>query len=203
MARKREVNEADRSMFAAMLEGKLDHYVGGYSPGERVRARVTAVREGFVVLDVNSKHEGLADIAEFTDAEGKTSAQPGDAVDMIFVQQREGALMFTRATVSAKAVADQTVAQAKESGLPLEGLVQKEVTGGYEVTVAGKRAFCPYSQIDLFKVEGAVYVGKRFPFAVMEYDGEEGNLVVSRRMLLEEERKAQREALKAGLREGQ
>ena len=203
MARKIEVDAAQRSMFAAMLEGKLENYVGGYSPGDRVKARATAVREGFVVLDVRSKHEGLADIAEFRDDEGNVNVKPGDLLDMVFVQQREGALMFTRATVSAKAVIDQTVAQAKESGLPLEGTVQKEVTGGYEVTCAGKRAFCPHSQIDLFKTEGAVYVGKKFPFAVMEYDEAEGNLVLSRRMLLEKERAAQKEALKAGLKEGQ
>jgi len=203
MARKHEVNQADRSMFAAMLEGKLENYVGGYSPGERVKARVTAVRENYVALDVRSKHEGLIDVAEFKDDEGNVKILAGDPVDVIFVQQREGALMFTRATVTAKAVVDQTVMQAKESGLPLEGLVQKEVTGGYEVTVAGKRAFCPFSQIDLFKTPDAVYIGKRFPFAVMEYDEEEGNLVVSRRMLLEKERVAQKEALKAGLKEGQ
>ncbi len=204
MARKHEVNEADRSMFAAMLEGQLENYVRGYSPGEKVKAKVTAVREGFVVLDVRSKHEGLADIAEFADEEGKVSVQPGDVMEVIFVQQREGALLFTRAAgINKHAVADQTVVQAKESGLPLEGLVQKEVTGGYEVTVAGKRAFCPYSQMDLFKTPDAVYVGKKFPFAVMEYDEEEGNLVVSRRMLLERERAAQKEALKSSLQEGQ
>jgi small subunit ribosomal protein S1 len=203
MQKRRAVSEADRGMFAAMLEGKLDNYVGGYSPGERVKARVTAVREGFVVLDVRSKHEGLVDIIEYKDEDGNVAVKAGDPADVIFVQQREGALLFTRAAATAKAVVDQTVAQAKESGLPLEGLVQKEVTGGYEVTVAGKRAFCPYSQIDLFKTEGAVYAGKKFPFAIMEYDESEGNLVVSRRMLLEKERDAQKEALKQSLAEGQ
>ena len=204
MPKKHMVSEADRGMFAAMLEGKLDNYVGGYSPGERVKARVTAVRGDFVVLDVRSKHEGLVDIAEYKDDEGNlVDVRVGDPADVIFVQQKVGALLFTRAAATAKAVVDQTVSQAKESGLPLEGLVQKEVTGGYEVTVAGKRAFCPYSQIDLFKTPDAVYVGKKFPFAVMEYDEAEGNLVVSRRMLLEKERAAQKEALKQGLREGQ
>ena len=204
MPKKQTVNEEARGMFAAMLEGKLDNYVGGYSPGERVKASITAIRDTHVVLDVSSKHEGLVDIAEYKDDEGNLAdIRVGDSADVVFVQQKTGALLFTRATVSAKAVVDQTVMQAKESGLPLEGLVQKEVTGGYEVTVAGKRAFCPFSQIDLYKTPDAAYVGKKFPFAIMEYDESEGNLVVSRRILLEKERETQKQELKASLREGQ
>lgn len=203
MAQKREVNEADRDMFAAMLEGRLDNFVKGYSPGERTTARVVAVREGFVVLDVKSKHEGIVDIAEFTNEDGDVTAKPGDTVEVVFVQQRGGALVFTRAAGVSQHAVDQTVVQAMESGLPLEGVVQKEVTGGYEVTVAGKRAFCPFSQIDLFKTPGVSYAGMKLPFGVMEYDEEEGNLVVSRRMLQERDREAQKEALKASLEEGQ
>jgi small subunit ribosomal protein S1 len=110
--------------------------------------------------------------------------------------------MFTL-RASGAVLSDQTLARAYDTGLPVEGLVKAEVNGGYEVMVGSARAFCPFSQIDLHKVEGAVYVGEKLVFLVSEY-GEEGrNVVLSRRALLEKEREAQREALWAELKEGE
>ena len=98
-----------------------------------------------------------------------------------------------------------TIKAAWERGEALSGLVEKEVKGGYEVTLAGERAFCPFSQIDRFRTEGAEYVGRKFDFLVIEYRKDERGLsvVVSRRELLEREAFARREARLAELEEGQ
>ena len=188
---------ADRSAFEAMLNAQLSAFRTGFNPGERVQGRVLAVRAGYVVLDVRAKNEGLVPVADFADEKGKVTVKPGDEVTVSFVAVQNGAFLFS--AKNASAAIDQTLAQAFESGLPVEGKVQSEVNGGYEVTVAGHRAFCPYSQINLFRQEGAVYVGQTFPFVVQEYDPEEHNIVVSRRALLERERDRQREELKAEL----
>jgi small subunit ribosomal protein S1 len=87
--------------------------------------------------------------------------------------------------------------------LPVEGLVQAEVKGGYEVTIGGRRAFCPYSQIALFRQEGAQYTGQKLTFIVEEYDAAGRNILVSRRAVLEQERAARREALQSELQPGQ
>ncbi len=87
----------------------------------------------------------------------------------------------------------------------MEGVVEREVKGGFEIKVAGDiRGFCPFSQMGLFRVETpADWVGKRLAFRIIEY-GERGrNIVVSHRAILEEEQAKQREALKASLKEGQ
>ena len=80
-----------------------------------------------------------------------------------------------------------TIKQAWEEGASVSGIVEKEIKGGYEVTVAGERAFCPFSQIDRFKKDSSEYIGRKFDFLVSEYSRDERglNVVVSRRELME------------------
>jgi len=194
-------NAAATAAFAAMLDAQAVSYRKGFNPGERVQARVLAVNETYAVLDVGAKNEGLLPIGETLNDAGMPAVKPGDRLNVIFTSMQGGAFMFSL-RVSGAVVSDQTVARAFESGLPVEGLVKGEINGGYEVTVGAARAFCPYSQMDLHKTDGAVYVGKTFAFLVSEY-GEEGrNVVLSRRALLEKERETQADALLAELREG-
>ena len=98
-----------------------------------------------------------------------------------------------------------TIKQAWEEGAAVPGLVEKEIKGGYEVTVAGQRAFCPFSQIDKIRGDASQYVGRKFDFLVSEYSQDERglNVVVSRRELMEIESAALKEALLAELNEGE
>ena len=193
-------NSAGMAAFEALLNEQFATFRKGFNPGERVRARVLAVNSTHVVLDVKAKNEGLAPRADFVGDDGSLAVKPGDEVDVVFVGTEGGALLF--ASRGGPGSVDRTIAQAFEAKLPVEGRVQSEVNGGYEVMVGKTRAFCPYSQISLFRQEGAVYVGQSFQFLVQEYDPEEGNVVVSRRALLEQERDREREELKAELTAG-
>ena len=98
-----------------------------------------------------------------------------------------------------------TIKQAWNAGEAIAGLVEKEVKGGYEVTVAGERAFCPYSQIDKFKKEPAEYLGRKFDFLVTDYSKDDRglNVIVSRRALIEVQEAALREAVLEQLTEGE
>lgn len=98
-----------------------------------------------------------------------------------------------------------TIKTAWETGDTVSGIVEKETKGGYEVTVAGQRAFCPFSQIDKFKKDGAEYLGRKFDFVVTEYSRDERglNVVVSRRALIEVQAEAMKEAMLAELSEGE
>ena len=100
---------------------------------------------------------------------------------------------------------DSSIRVAFEAGDPIEGKVEKEVKGGYEVTVKGQRAFCPFSQIDRFRKPGAVYVGETLLFQVQEYSADDRgvSLVASRRAELELEQQALKEELRDSLEEGQ
>ena len=107
--------------------------------------------------------------------------------------------------VEAGADDNVTIKAAWETGDTVSGLVEKDVKGGYEVTVAGQRAFCPFSQIDKFKKEPSEYLGRKFDFVVTEYSKDERglNVVVSRRALLEVQEQAMREAVLNELNEGE
>lgn len=98
-----------------------------------------------------------------------------------------------------------SIKAAWEAGEAISGLVEKETKGGYEVTIAGQRAFCPFSQIDRYRREGETYVGRKFDFIVTEYSKDERglNVIVSRRALLEVQAEALKEAMLNELREGE
>ena len=137
--------------FAALLDQQFKGFRKGFNQGDTVSARVVRVGEEYVTLDVNAKTVGLLPVADVTDEEGEVTVKRGDTVEVSFVSMQKDAYLFAKADVAESAAVvsvDQTIQRAFDGGLPLDGTVEKEVKGGYEVTVCGQRAFCPYSQID-------------------------------------------------------
>lgn len=98
-----------------------------------------------------------------------------------------------------------SIKAAWDAGEAISGVVEKATKGGYEVTIAGQRAFCPFSQIDRYRKEGEEYVGRKFDFIVTEYakDDRGLNVIVSRRALLEVQAEALKEAMLNELNEGE
>jgi small subunit ribosomal protein S1 len=97
----------------------------------------------------------------------------------------------------------QELEDAFLSGIPVEGRVTSEIKGGFAVTIAGQRGFCPYSQMDVRRVESPDdYIEKNMQFKIIEFSGHGKNIILSARALIEEEREQQREALKKSLKEG-
>lgn len=106
---------------------------------------------------------------------------------------------------SKKSMLDQVLLKAFNEGKTVEGVVAKEIKGGYEVTVNSQRGFCPFSAMSLRREEGFNPVGAKFQFLITEYVEEERgvNLVLSRRAVLEAEREKKREELREDLWEGE
>jgi len=206
-------NKASMMDFASLLDSQLRSYRKGFNPGDVVKARVVTVGEAFVTLDVNAKGVGLLPVEDVTDEEGEVTLRRNDEIEVSFVAMQKDAFLFAKADVAESAAVvslDQTIQRAYDSGLTLEGKVEKEVKGGYEVTVAGQRGFCPYSQIDRFRKQlpaGAEnpYVGKTFTFLVQEYgkDDRGANLIVSRRAVQEKELQVAKDYMRDTLEEGQ
>ena len=189
----KKVSMAD---FESLLSAQMSSYHKGFNPGDRVRGTVSNITNQYVTLDVNAKREGLVPLADMTNEDGTLRCKIGDSVEVIFAGMLNGAFLFS-GSVGAKQVLDRSLNEAYVRQMPVEGLVEKEINGGYEVTVGGKRAFCPFSQISLFRQEGAEYIGKKFNFLISEYgeDDRGTNVIVSRRTLLEKEREAMRQDL--------
>jgi small subunit ribosomal protein S1 len=191
--------------FAALLDAKGLNYRRGFNPGEAVNARVLSTKGQYVILDVGAKDEGIVPKEEFILEDGTLRAQEGETIKVWFVAMRQGNMTFT-ARNKAAGKGSEVVATAFSAGTPIDGLVKSEIKGGFEVEVAGIRGFCPYSQIDLYRNDNpSQFVGTTQTFLVTEYgeDDRGVNLLVSRRALLERERKTMRAALFADLAEGQ
>ena len=175
--------------FAALLDAHSDNLRNGFTPGETVTATLLGTQGEFLPCSVGAKQEALIAAEELTE-DGQIKYQVGDTFQARFAGMKDGTFLFTTRTDSRAPVTDTGLHDAFAQALPVEGTVQKEINGGYEVTVNGQRAFCPFSQIALYKQEGAEYAGKKFNFLITEYghDDRGTNLVLSRRALLERER---------------
>jgi small subunit ribosomal protein S1 len=196
-----EEPESEES-FAEMLEQSL---LGAkeLKPGQKVEAKVLQIGPQWVFLDVGQKGEGVLDVKELQDEEGKVAVAAGDKLTAYFLSAAGGELRFTTRLGAGAAGAAQ-LEEAWRSGIPVEGRLEKEVKGGYEVRLAGGlRAFCPFSQLGLRREDfPETIAGQTRSFKVIQF-GEQGrNIVVSHRAILEEERALQREALKGTLEEG-
>ena len=173
--------------FAALFEASVQ--ATQYKRGETVEGTVVAIGPEVAFVDVGGKGEAVIEIAELTNADGVVEVAVGDRIQATVVSTA-GGLTLSRRLVRGAATARQ-LSDAFQAGLPVEGKVERAVKGGYEVRIAGERAFCPLSQIDTVRTtDPATHDGRVYTFRIIEY-GEGGkNLVVSRRALLEEEQRA-------------
>jgi small subunit ribosomal protein S1 len=172
--------------------------------GDVVRGRVIAVGATTAFVAVGAKAEATIDLGEFRDpATGEVQLHEGDEIEATVVDDgnRSGSIVLKRVAGRGGHVPGE-LEQAFAHGIAIEGLVTGENKGGYDVQLGGVRAFCPGSQIDRRRTEGAQYVGQRLRFRITKLEGGGRNIVVSRRQLLEEEAAAQAAVLWAELRVG-
>jgi small subunit ribosomal protein S1 len=172
-------------------------------PGRKVEARILKITQDWIFLDVGQKGEGVLDRKELLDAEGNLTVKEGDLLPAYFQGAKGGELLFATRLSSGGAGLDR-LEEAWRNGIPVEGVIEKEVKGGVEVKISGSiRAFCPFSQMDVRRSEPSEnMVGKRMEFKVIQFDERGRNIVVSHRALLEEERARQKEQMKQTLQEG-
>lgn len=188
--------------FAEMLEQSM---LGAteLEPGKKIEATVLQIGDEWIFLDVGQKGEGVLAGSELLDAEGNLTVAVGDKISAYFLSRAGGELRFTT-KLGGGSTGTEQLEDAFHSGIPVDGRIEKEIKGGYEVKLAGSvRAFCPFSQLGLRRqVNPEEEIGKSYSFKISQF-GERGrNIVVSHREILEEERRLQREALKGTLQEG-
>jgi len=183
-------------------------------PGEKVSGQVLTIGADSVFVDVGAKSDAVVQRAEFEDEEGNLSIEVGDSVEGLITgrDSSSGCLILRVRSGGGSGGADTALAmdelaQAQASGFPVEGTVIEVVKGGVQVTVAGLRAFCPISQLELSYVEDATgYIGQKLSFIVRNFTppqrGRRPDIVLSRRSLLEKEKKQRQEEALARLKEG-
>ncbi len=198
----------DSNDFAALLaefdqahKGAPEH---GAKAGDQVKGRVVAIGEDQVFVDLGGKAEGILDAASLRDAEGLISVAVGDEVTATVAGIEEDGTLRLGNQQARHLHGAAELEQAYRQQLPVQGRVTGVIKGGVEVQIAGQRAFCPASQIDIRFIEDlSEFVGQHLDFRVTKFEGGRHlNLVVSRRLLLEEEQRVRAEAIRASIKEG-
>ncbi len=189
--------------FADLLEQSMREQSGMLQSGQKVTARILKISSECLFIDTGHKGEGVIDLKEFVDQDGTVTVQEGDEITAYFLSSSRGEMRFTT-RVGGSGSGTARLEQAWQAGVPVEGQVEKEIKGGYEVKLAGSvRAFCPFSQMSLRRVDNPEsFVGNRLSFRITDFSEKGRNIVVSRRVLLEEEQQQLKARTLAGLSEG-
>ena len=172
--------------FSTLLGASLEASQTEFSIGDKVRAEILAVGREDSHVALGPGREGVVATADFRGADGNCTVRAGDAVDLFVTSVRRGEIRLSNNPTDKNLAQD--LKEAFDLKRPVEGRVVEVCKGGVRVSVKGKTAFCPISQLDAKRVEtGAEFVGKTFAFLLTEFSEDGRSLVVSRRKLLEEE----------------
>jgi len=173
--------------FEELLKASFETPSRKFFPGDKVSGKVLKVSKDTVFVDLGGKSEGISDIQEFLDKSGSLAIKEGDWVEMRVASIREGIHLTKGMKVQGPDSLD-ILREAKEDLIPVEGRVKGVVKGGFEIDLSGIRAFCPLGQFDIQYCEKPdEYVGAKYPFRIMEIKERGKNVIVSRRVILEEE----------------
>ncbi len=194
-------NEEEES-FAELFEKSFKKQ-GWLEPGQMAEAMIVKITRDWIFLDLGGKGEGYLDKKEMTDESGNLTVKEGDKIRAYFVSSENNEMHFT--TKIGSGPGKQTkIEDAWRNHIPVEGTIAKEIKGGFEVMIGGSvRAFCPYSQTGIRREEQqADYIGRSLSFKIVEYSEDGRNIVLSRKAILDDERRSKKQELHEALKEG-
>jgi len=181
----------------------FEQSIRSIKPGEVVRGRVVAVGRDAVTVDIGYKSEGQIPISEFLDRSGALTVREGDDVDVYFdgTDTENGSVVLSRTKAEQFKIWGH-IEEAYQRDGAVEGTIVGKVKGGLKVDV-GVPAFLPGSHADLKPVRNLDrFIGQRARFAILKFNRARGNVVVSRRAVMEREREALKEETLKVLEEG-
>lgn len=193
------LNQEQLEELSNLYEGIFDTL----NPGKLVSGKVVRVDSDGVLVDINYKSDGLIPRYEFSDADMK-KIHPGDLIEVILdeLESMEGNVVLSYEKAKALKAWEQ-VTKLFEENKPIEGIVTHKVKGGLNVDV-GIPAFLPGSQIDLQRVlDFDQYVGQTIVANILKLNKKRGNIIISRRKYLSEQRSEARKQVLDTLKEGQ
>ncbi|WFS62822.1 30S ribosomal protein S1 [Pseudodesulfovibrio thermohalotolerans] len=191
--------------FADALDEYLNSDFGDLDEGTIVSGEVVKVDKDYVLVDVNFKSEGQIPVSEFTEADGTVTVSVGEKVDVFVARKNEaeGTIYLSRDKAKRMQLFDK-LEELQEKDGEVVGRIIRRIKGGYTVDLGGVEAFLPGSHVDLRPVPDMdALVNQEFDFKILKINRRRSNVIVSRRVLLEEMRSEQREKLLETLEEGQ
>ncbi len=194
--------KATMEEFEALLNESFD--IDTPDEGSVVKGKVIAIEAGQAIIDVGYKMEGRIDLKEFANPGQAPEIEVGDTVEVFLdrVENQRGEAVISREKARREEAWDR-LEKAHASEDRVEGAIFGRVKGGFTVDLGGAVAFLPGSQVDVRPVRDAgPLMGMAQPFIILKMDRRRGNIVVSRRAILEESRAEQRAEIVGKLAEG-
>ncbi|MBF0299029.1 MAG: 30S ribosomal protein S1 [Oligoflexia bacterium] len=186
--------------FHQLIESSMSR---SFIEGEVFKGRVVSISDEYVTVDIGYKQEGLVHSKEFRNFDGTLKVKSGDEID-VYLERLEssmGNLVLSKDKAEILKAWDK-ISSACENGEPVEGTVIQKVKGGLSVDI-GVKAFLPGSQIDIRPTRNLdKYIGKVMKFKVIKFNKKRGNIVLSRRTILQEERGRLRDETLSAIQEG-
>lgn len=184
------------------LMGLYEESFKRFREGEIVTGKIISVDKGQVLVDIGYKSEGQIQINEFLDENGKNTAEVGNSVEvMVEWWDDDEEIVVLSKEKAEKIKIWEEVKQAYDANETVEGVIISRVRGGFTVDI-GVQAFLPGSQADLRPIRNLdEMVGQTFSFRVLKYNRKRSNVVLSRRVILEEEAKSKRATTLAAIHE--
>ncbi len=164
-------------------------------PGQKVGGTIITIDGDYAFIDIGLKEDGIMELKDLQDTNGEINAKAGDIVEafVVFYIAPGHSSAFHR-SMSGSGLA--ALEEARDSGIPVEGRVTGACKGGYIVDVMGQRAFCPGSQMEPHQQsDNEANIGRSMEFLITRLESRGRNIVVSRRALLDRERKENLEKL--------
>ncbi|MFH2012958.1 MAG: 30S ribosomal protein S1 [Pseudomonadota bacterium] len=192
-------SDADES-FEQLYENSLNKL----QEGEVVRGKVIQITENNIMIDVGYKSEGQISAKEFMNDKGELTVNIGDEVDVLLERREDknGSVVLSKNKADKLKVWDE-ISRIYDEDNVIEGEIISRVKGGFAVDI-GINAFLPGSQVDLRPIRNFEdSIGKRFKFKILKFNKKQGNIVLSRRAILEKEREISRKSTLETLEEGQ
>jgi len=189
MAEQQQQKEGAAAGGASEFEAMFEESLRAVKPGGVVKGRVVGITSTHVLIDVGYKSEGQIPIHEFTDRQGNVNVKVGDDVDVYFdsSESESGGIQLSRLRAENLKVWDE-IEKAFNEGRGIEGLIVGKVKGGFKVDI-GIPAFLPGSHVDIRPNRNLDrFIGTKDRFAILKFNRMRGNVVLSRRELLEKER---------------
>lgn len=185
MTNKFEQEEYNNEDFEKLLEESLN-VSDDFQPGDKVQGTIVFTGKEDTFLNIAGKSEAVISTIELQNEDGTLKYKKGDKVEAYVVSAREGEIRVTF-TIGKGDANPELLRIAFTNEMPVEGTVTAEIKGGFSVNISGQRCFCPFSQIDIKSSDNREsYLNKTFTFRIVEFKENGRNIIVSRRIILEE-----------------
>ncbi len=185
------------------FEKIFEESIKSIQDGEVVQGKVLQITNDYVIIDVGYKSEGQIPIQEFYDSDNQFAVQVGDTIDVLIEdwENENGMMVLSKQKADQMRVWD-TISSVHDQDGVLEGKIVSRIKGGLSVDI-GLKAFLPGSQVDLHPVRNLdKFIGEIHQFKILKYNRKRGNVVLSRRAIMEKEREGLRQETLKNISEG-